>query len=92
MGNEEQRGVRLWFLSLSLAPEPLARAQALLSPDEAARAAEFHFETGRARAIAGRGQVRAIGRSARHWTAAAGRSLSAHASSARSQKVSAPSR
>jgi 4'-phosphopantetheinyl transferase len=53
-------GVRLWTLSLRLAPHALARAQSLLAPDEAERAARFTFEDGRHRAIAGRGQLRAI--------------------------------
>lgn len=54
------RGVRVWVLPLKLAPDPLARAQRLLAPDEAERADRFTFQDGRHRAIAGRGQLRAI--------------------------------
>ncbi len=52
--------VRLWFLSLNLPPAALAQAASLLAPHEAERAARFRFEHGRRRAIAGRGQLRAI--------------------------------
>lgn len=52
--------VHLWSLSLSLPPTALAQAASLLAPSEAARAARFRFEGGRARAIAARGQLRAI--------------------------------
>ena len=52
--------VHLWSLSLSLPPAALAQAASLLAPSEAERAARFRFEGGRERAIAGRGQLRAI--------------------------------
>ncbi len=60
MGDPAPSAIRVWTFSLRLAPDALARAQALLAPDEAARAARFTFEDGRHRAIAGRGQTRAI--------------------------------
>ncbi|MGA2660798.1 MAG: 4'-phosphopantetheinyl transferase superfamily protein [Verrucomicrobiota bacterium] len=60
MGDSGHFRVHLWSLSLSLPPAALAQAASLLAPREAERAARFRFEGGRHRAIAGRGQLRAV--------------------------------
>jgi 4'-phosphopantetheinyl transferase len=52
--------VHLWSLSLNLPAAALAQAASLLTPHEAERAARFRFAGGRHRAIAGRGQLRAV--------------------------------
>ncbi len=52
--------VHLWSLSLNLPPAALAQAASLLAPQEAERAARCRFKSDGNRAIAGRGQLRAI--------------------------------
>lgn len=48
----------IWSSSLIMAPDDLATAQTLLSPDEAARAARFHFPVHRDRFIAAHSWLR----------------------------------
>ena len=52
--------VHVWRASLRPPPEVLARLEAVLSPDERARAARFHFPQHRTAFIAGRGVQREI--------------------------------
>ena len=52
--------VHVWRVTLDVEPGRLAGIAALLSPDEAERAARFRFERDRRRFIAGRGTLRAV--------------------------------
>ena len=52
--------VHVWCLALDLTDEEIVGLEASLSPDEAERAARYHFDRHRRRFIACRGQVRRI--------------------------------
>lgn len=52
--------VQLWLADLDRPPVPLPQLDALLDPDERARAARFHFEVHRHRFTAGRGLLRLL--------------------------------
>jgi Phosphopantetheinyl transferase len=52
--------LHLWRASLASSPQSLAHFSALLSSDEKARAARFHFERDRARYTMGRGILRTL--------------------------------
>ena len=52
--------LHIWRAALSASADELAYHSALLSPDESARAARFHFDRDRQRYIIGRGILRAL--------------------------------
>jgi 4'-phosphopantetheinyl transferase len=52
--------VRAWRIELRQPPAAVARAAALLAPDERERAARFHFERDRERFVLARGALREI--------------------------------
>ncbi len=56
----DKNEVHIWSSSLIISPSDLADAHALLSPDEAARAARFHFPLHRHRFIAAHSWLRRI--------------------------------